>query len=785
MKLFTNNVFKYTLLVLFCFSGQYSFSQTYDIISNWDGITQDWILYGQSAEVVSNPAPDATNFSAHCYKVVTVESQWDNISYTMPAPANFDHCYKYRLKVLAPMSGGDVTFKFQNENNSFWQEITKTPVPGQWTELEFDFSGLEYNNLTTMVIFYDFHGTVPGITWYLDDIVAVIPDPQPVESNLPIVVINTFDVFIPDNPKIDASMGIIDNGPGMVNHLTDPFNGYYGRIGIETRGHSTQMFPKKSFSVETRNSVGQDLDVSLLGMPAESDWILYAPYTDKSMMRNNVSYELGRSMDDIYCTRTAYCELVINGDYKGVYVLMEKIKKGEERLDIATLKPDEVSGEDVTGGYILAVDWLPDDFVYNADGWKSEVKPPYNNTIKPTFQYFYPERDKIVDPQRYYIRSYFTSAENALVSSSFTNPETGYHKYFDVPSFVDLMIMSELSKDVDKYRLSQYFYKEKDNVGGKIFAGPIWDFNLGYGNVDYWSIGIQTSGYVFNDIQTWDFSIMYWWKRLMEDPYYKDLTKTRWTYLRERSFSPEAINALIDSLAGTLSDAQARNYERWPILGTYVWPNYNWYNNDYSDEVAYFRNFINTRASWLDYNLPGKVLNPSVNIAAQGNTITLTVVGDRFRNRALKPEYFIVNNAPPEIYLQSVEYINTTECLLTLSGSVTSYGNLSVTVLEKAINTWNDVTSHILAAAGVNDNLSLSNKITLYNSQHELSVRCTKPELLPQTAIIVSISGSTVGEYTLMKDYENIIRHDLKPGMYLLVFQSAGGKEAFKFTVVR
>lgn len=784
MKLFTNKIIKCLLIGLVVLSGKYSFSQTCDTLCNWDGINQEWILYGQSAEVVANPHPDTVNSSVNCYKLITFESEWDNVSYTMPEPVNFDERHHFRVKVFAPMTGGDITFKFQNSNNTFWHEITKTPVPGKWTDLDFDFSGYYYSELVTLVIFYDFHGITPGIQWYIDDVIADIPQPNPVESTLPIVVINTFDVCVPDDSKITATMGIIDNGEGAVNHLSDPFNGYYGRIGIETRGHSSQMFPKKSYSVETRNSLGEDLDVSLLGMPAESDWILYAPYSDKSMLRNTVSFELGHRMDDIYCTRTAYCELVINGDYKGVYELMEKIKKGEERLDIATLKPDEISGEDVTGGYILAVDWRPDDFVYNRDGWKSEVKPPYTSTIKPTFQYYYPERDEIVDAQRYYIKSYVTSAENALVSTDFGNPATGYQKYFDVPSFVDLMIMSELSKEVDKYRLSQYFYKEKDNVGGKLYAGPIWDFNLGYGNVDYWAIGVDITGYVYNDIHTWDYSIMYWWKRLMEDPYYRNLAKTRWINLRQTGFSNTGVTTLIDSLTTRIGDAIDRNYDRWPILGTYVWPNYNWFNNDYEDEVDFFRNFLLTRANWLDYNLPGVKLNPSVNITAQGNTITLNIVGDYFRNMAISTEQFIVNDSPASVYILSVEYINPSECLITLSETITGYGQLSITVLEEAINTWENITSHKLEAAGFRTQDELLKSVTLFESDHKLFIRSNNPELLPDIARIISINGSILGEYKIQKQFENVINHKLNNGIYLLILDTPSGKRALKFVVL-
>jgi hypothetical protein len=174
-------------------------------------------------------------------------------------------------------------------------------------------------------------------------------------SNLPIVVVETFGAFIPDNPKIMARMGIIDNGDGERNELTDPFNGYDGFIGIERRGSSSQWFPKKSFGLETRNIIGEEIEVPLLGMPEESDWILNAHYTDKTLMRNVITYDLARKMGG-YASRTRFCELVINGQYWGVYAFMEKIKRDNNRVDIARLEPGDTTGADLTGGYILKID---------------------------------------------------------------------------------------------------------------------------------------------------------------------------------------------------------------------------------------------------------------------------------------------------------------------------------------------------------------------------------------------------------------------------------------------
>ena len=140
-------------------------------------------------------------------------------------------------------------------------------------------------------------------------------------SQLPIVIIDTDGSEIPDEPKIMAYMGVIDNGPGVLNNVDDAFNAYDGYIGIELRGSSSQMYPKKQYAVETREADGSNLNVSLLGMPSENDWILNGPFSDKSLIRNVLTYTLTRQMG-WYATRTRFCEVIINGDYRGLYVLM-------------------------------------------------------------------------------------------------------------------------------------------------------------------------------------------------------------------------------------------------------------------------------------------------------------------------------------------------------------------------------------------------------------------------------------------------------------------------------
>ncbi|HQD10501.1 MAG TPA: CotH kinase family protein, partial [Flavihumibacter sp.] len=245
-------------------------------------------------------------------------------------------------------------------------------------------------------------------------------------SNLPIVVINTNGQDIPDDPKISADMGIIYNGEGQRNNLTDPFNEYNGKIAIEIRGQSSQMFPMKSYSVDLKKASGSSLDQALLGMPAESDWVLYAPYTDKTLMRNVLAYTLAAKTGH-WAPRCRYVELVLNGDYRGVYVLLEKIKRGKNRVDIPKIAATDLSGDALTGGYIFSLDKDP-------DGW-------YSTPSNRQFSYVYPKLADIKDEQAAYLKSYVDAFEAALSASNYQDPENGVRKYADLASFIDYFIV--------------------------------------------------------------------------------------------------------------------------------------------------------------------------------------------------------------------------------------------------------------------------------------------------------------------------------------------------------
>lgn len=433
-------------------------------------------------------------------------------------------------------------------------------------------------------------------------------------SNLPIVIINTNGFNILDEPKVTVDMKIIDNGPGKRNNVTDVANVYNGKVAIELRGSSSRvLFPKKQYAVELRNAAGADTAVSLLGLPAEEDWVLSAPYNDKTLMRDVLAYKLGRSMGR-YAPRTKYCELVLNGNYQGVYFLNEKIKRDKNRVNISSLEPNEISGDDLTGGYIIKLDKVDGS---SGPGFVSEFPPRSAVNKKITFQYEYPKWDEIVPQQKTYIANFISQFERALAGSSFADPDQGYAKYIDVNSFVDFLIMNELTKNVDGYRLSSFFYKQKDSQGGKLFAGPIWDFNLGFGNANYCTSG-EPSGFVYSEFNrlcpndTW--LIPFWWEQLFRDANFAKKVSERWVSLRNGKFSTASIHAYIDSVAAVLNqESQQRNFQTWPVMNSYVWPNF-YVGPSFEAEVNWLKGWIGQRTTWLDANLTQLVTDVEENI---------------------------------------------------------------------------------------------------------------------------------------------------------------------------
>ena len=426
-------------------------------------------------------------------------------------------------------------------------------------------------------------------------------------SNLPIIIINTNGQDIVDDPKIMASMGIIDNGAGNRNNTSDSLNGYSGKIGIEIRGHSSQMFPKKQYGIELWDDSGNSVNASLLGMPAESDWVLNASYTDKTFLRNVLAYKLGSDLGR-YASRTKFCEVVINNQYKGIYILQEKVKRNKNRVNIKKLEAKDISGDALTGGYILNIDRIdPGDKYFNSVFPSVYPKTP-SQPSPISYIHIYPNAKNILPVQHDYIQNYITQFETSLSKSTYNDPFLGYYDYIDIDSFVDYFLVTEFVKTVDAYRLSAYLYKDRDSEGGKLSFGPMWDYDLSFGLADYgdaWlSSGWQANAASYEGI----WSTPFWIKKIFNDPVFVNKLAKRWNELKNSVFDLTGLMKFIDQSVMNITEARIRNFNYWPIIGAYQWPEY-FVGQSYEEEIVYLKGWIIHRYNWIDSNLPSDYAN--------------------------------------------------------------------------------------------------------------------------------------------------------------------------------
>ncbi|WP_082603501.1 CotH kinase family protein [Flavobacterium sp. Root901] len=411
------------------------------------------------------------------------------------------------------------------------------------------------------------------------------------DSNLPIVVINTDldpntgqPVEIPDDPKVLAAMKIIKRTDGSRNYLTDIDNpaylNYNGRIGIELRGSTSQSLPKKPYGFTTlkANNTSNN-NVSLLGMPAENDWVLNSLAFDPSCIRDYISYNLSRQIGD-YASRTVYCEVIINNEYKGLYILQEKIKSNVNRVNVVKIADTDNTLPNLSGGYITKADKTTggDPVAWTMSSYSGSVD----------FIHELPKPENVTTQQNDYIKSQFLSLETTSNAHN-TDLAAGYSAVIDVPSFIDYMLLCELASNVDSYQFSTYFHKDKE---GKLRAGPIWDFNLSYGN-DLFMWGYDRSKYNVWQFSNGDNEGAKFWQDLFNDPAFKCYFSKRWNELTQpgQPLNYNSLNQFIDQTVSYISEAKIRENQKWGTIP------------DDALEINNLKTFLSSRISWITSQL--------------------------------------------------------------------------------------------------------------------------------------------------------------------------------------
>lgn len=369
-------------------------------------------------------------------------------------------------------------------------------------------------------------------------------------TGLPIIKINTlYGVEISSKDEYVTGTAFVFGG--------NEFEDSSGEMSIRGRGHSTWgLHPKKPYQLKF------DEKTKVLGMPKDKKWIFLAEHSDKTLLRNTLAFEMGNISNLDWTPQCEFAEVFINNEYNGTYNICQKVEKSSNRVDL---------GDD---GYLLEIDTPdhlgPDDIYFYSSKFMVQVKEP---------------EMEFGSSDYYFIKNKVVEFENALYSNNFTNPETGYRKYIDVSSFIDWYLINEIAKNQDSRSYSSIYFTYKP--GEKIKMGPLWDFDLGFGNVDY-SVCEHPLGFWVKE--------HHWFARMFEDPFFVSLVKERYKFFMDNE---SYFLRTIDEKAEYLNFSQEENNNRWDVFGNYVWPNPVYYDT-HQEEINHLKQWLITRMGWLD-----------------------------------------------------------------------------------------------------------------------------------------------------------------------------------------
>ena len=430
------------------------------------------------------------------------------------------------------------------------------------------------------------------------------PNSEPVEfnfdsSNLPLIFLQTAGgQGIPDEPKIEATMKIIERPEGQRNYVYDintlDYLNFNGPIKIETRGSSSTFFSKKQYALTTYDAIGEKDNVKLLDMPKENDWILSGIAFDTIFMRDFISYKLSNKLGQ-YASRGRYCEVVLNDSYQGIYMLQEKLKSDGSRIDLNKIKADDTVLPKLSGGYISK----SDKWEGNELGWTMPNYGGYNTD----FINVHPSPEDVLPVQSDYIQSVFQSLASTSASQN-SSLIDGYPSIIDIPSFVDFMLINELASNPDAYQFSTYFHKDRN---GKLRAGPIWDLNLTFGN-DLFLFGFDRS-----KTDLWQFTEgnrgAKFWNDLYDDPVFKCYLTKRWKELTAigQPLNENEIFDLVDETAALISESVGRQQALWG------------FDLRFEERISNLKSFVTQRIQWMSNRLTNSSLCDQV------TTPTLTI----------------------------------------------------------------------------------------------------------------------------------------------------------------
>ncbi|MBS0664583.1 MAG: CotH kinase family protein [Verrucomicrobia bacterium] len=443
------------------------------------------------------------------------------------------------------------------------------------------------------------------------------------ESNLPILVLDDHGLGPLAKDEIDHSAWLYAWTPGAdgASHLLHAPD-LATSMTMTVHGFSSADFPKKSFKLDLTTDLGWSNPQPLLGLPAADSWILIGPWSyDRSFLRNAYVYALSNQLGR-WAPRTQFAEVFLNNgpdgldqaDYAGVYVLTDKITVAPQRINLATLAASDTTEPALTGGYILRID-PPQDDKYS---WRtSHGFPDYATCVVMVEE---PKLDKLPAVQRDYIRGYVQKFENALQADAAVNWATRtYLDYLDRPSWIDHHLLNVLAKNIDAFRRSTYFTKDR---GGKLVAGPVWDYDRSLGSYDGRDADWSGWNGAYDAVDVWNFG---WWGLLARDPDFRQAWVDRWQSLRRHELSDANLTELADALAARVGTIAAeRDASHWEGDRSAY--------GDYQGEVAHLKDWVTRRAAWIDtqFLAPPTIVDDGANLLvtpADGTRLAYTLDG--------------------------------------------------------------------------------------------------------------------------------------------------------------
>lgn len=423
-------------------------------------------------------------------------------------------------------------------------------------------------------------------------------------THLPIVVIDTKGVEVPNiyefeedgtrkyannnvtEPYIDSTITIINNAD-CVNRLTDDAQ-IVNNGKIKLRGFSSREFEKKNYGIKLFDEKGEELELPLLGMEADEDWVLSNSILDASLIRNYMASNIGGQIFP-FNPESKFCELIIkdgdNYNYRGLYLLTESVKKAKGRVDIGDFKENE---ERLS--YLICRD-RADKTKTTLNTWASSEQMCYGYfTVK------YPREELLTPNVVERMEDDLTKIEKVLYSD---NPDVfkTYSQYIDVDSFVDYFVFNEFMMCYDSGNNSTYYYQDANH---KLSMGPLWDYDNCLDNYIMDTGDAEYIAYVEKP----------WFERLIQDQTFQNKLVNRYNELRSTILSDEYVEEFIDDTVAFIGNAAARDRSRWrkdyeENHMLYVMEDGHGYVTDrnrdtYEDEIVRLKDVQKMHAHWMD-----------------------------------------------------------------------------------------------------------------------------------------------------------------------------------------